>query len=234
MKLSFEHKNEIIEFDVIFSKRKTLGIEVRPPGLVKVKAPYGTSKESILAAMRGKGSWVVEKRKEMEILAENRVQSEGYTEGSEILFLGKGYKLNIQEDPLYDIPRVELKGETLNIYTAAVHEILIKNAVEKWLNQMTKIHLENRIQHFQQFFEVAPSRVIVKEQKRRWGSCNSKRELRFNKACIKVSERALDYLVVHEMSHLIHMDHSKHFWSQVEKVMPDYKTARAELKRTFI
>lgn len=234
MKLSFEHKDELIEFDVVFSRRKTLGIEVRPPGTVRVAAPTGTSKDRIMSVMIEKGHWVSEKLKHMRALAESSAPFESFTEGSAILFLGKAYRLKILEDSKYDIPRIEIQNDNLYIYTASPHEALIENAIEKWRSQMTKLHLENRIQHYQQFFSVTPSRVIVKPQKRRWGSCNSKRELRFNKACIKVSERALDYLVVHEMSHLVHMNHSKAFWTQVEEIMPDYKAARAELKKTLI
>lgn len=234
MKLSFEHKNELIEFDVKFSKRKTLGIEIRPPGSVKVTAPIGTSSDRIMSMVLNKGSWIAEKRKAMRLFAENSLPAESYEADSKILFLGKAYTLKVVEDPRYDIPHIELSGDEMNIYTSSSHETLIQNAVEKWRSQMTKSHLERRIQHFQAFFPIAPSRIIIKAQKARWGSCNSKRELRFNKACIKASERAIDYLVVHEMSHMIHMNHSKDFWAQVEKVMPDYKSARVELKKALI
>ncbi len=234
MKLSFEHENEKIEFTVTFSKRKTLGIEVRPPGVVKVAAPLGASKDRIMAVVLEKEHWIVEKRKQMKAVAESNAQPESYETGAEILFLGKRHTLQVVEDFKFDIPVVEVKDQIIRVYAASDNKILVKNAVEKWLGQMTKYHIEKRIHHFQKHFKIAPSRVIIKEQKRRWGSCNSHRELRFNRHCIKSSERALDYLVVHEMSHMVHMNHSKDFWVQVESIIPDYKTARAELKKTII
>lgn len=234
MKLSFQHENQWVEFTVAFRNRKTLGIEVRPPGIVRVAAPMGTSKDRIMAVVLEKGPWIVEKRKQMEVLAKSNAQSETYEEGSEIIFLGKRHSLKIIEDAHYDIPHIEVQEGSLRVYTASGHETLVKNAVEKWRSQMTKDHVDKRIQHFQKYFDMAPSRVIIKAQKRRWGSCNSRRELRFNKDCIKASEKALDYLVVHEMSHMVHMNHSKDFWAQVEKILPDYKAARAELKKTLI
>ncbi len=234
MKLSFEHRSETVEFTVSYRKRKTLGIEVRPPGVVTVAVPMGTSKDRIMSAVLGKADWILQKRDQMRILSENNAEPETYKEGSPVQFLGKGRVIKILEDPNYDIPAIQLEEDCIEVLTASPHEDIVRNAVEKWRSQITKQHLENRIEYYQQYFNQTPSRIIIKEQKRRWGSCNSDRELRFNKHCMKASERAIDYLVVHEMSHMVHMNHSKAFWDHVEKIMPDYKTARAELKKTMI
>lgn len=71
---------------------------------------------------------------------------------------------------------------------------------------------------------------MIRQQKRRWGSCNSRGELRLNWKLIMAPLPVLDYVVVHELCHLLHMDHSALFWADVGRVFPDYKTCRQWLK----
>lgn len=104
---------------------------------------------------------------------------------------------------------------------------------------------ETRIEEFvQQAFDMIPKRVKVlaasmgetygdiriKDQKTRWGSCSSKRNLNFNWRLIMAPEKVLDYVIIHELSHLQHMDHSAAFWQRVQQVMPDYQIYRKWLK----
>ncbi len=78
---------------------------------------------------------------------------------------------------------------------------------------------------------VLPGRIIVREQKTRWGSCSSKHNINLNWKLIMMPEEILNYVVVHELAHLKQMNHSKAFWEEVEKVLPDYKKQKEWLKQ---
>ena len=79
---------------------------------------------------------------------------------------------------------------------------------------------------------VMPESFRVKRLKRVWGNCSSKKVISLNYNLIKYSKKAMDYVVIHELSHLKHMNHSKDFWNMVERYMSDYKIAEKELKNT--
>lgn len=94
--------------------------------------------------------------------------------------------------------------------------------MEEWYRHKTLEKVSERIVFYQKYFDLKPTDVRVKEQKKRWASCTPKGELIFNWRCAMAPSWVLDYVVVHELCHLLVMDHSKEFWSQVERIMPDY------------
>ena len=102
----------------------------------------------------------------------------------------------------------------------------------KAYKQKAKRQILQRIEYYSAYIPEAVkiNRITIKEQKSRWGSCSSKGNLNFNWRLILAPEAVLDYVVVHEMCHLKYMNHSKAFWSEVERILPDYKDRRKWLK----
>ena len=90
--------------------------------------------------------------------------------------------------------------------------------------------LENRVAYYHRFTGGNYTSVTVRDQKTRWGSCSSRGTLSFNYRLIFAPPIVLDYVVVHELCHLTHMNHSKDFWNMVESVMPDYREQRKWLR----
>lgn len=90
--------------------------------------------------------------------------------------------------------------------------------------------IPDRVRHFSEIMGVRPSKVKIGKARTRYGSCSSSGNLNFSCRVMAYSADAVDYVVVHELAHLIHMDHSAAFWCTVEKYKPDYKIAREELK----
>jgi len=91
--------------------------------------------------------------------------------------------------------------------------------------------VENRINHFNKFYNFRINRIAIKNQKTRWGSCSSKRNLNFNYKIIYLTPEFADYLIVHELCHLGELNHSKRFWALVFKTIPDYDKINKKLKR---
>lgn len=87
-----------------------------------------------------------------------------------------------------------------------------------------------KAEHYASVLGVNYGRITIRNQKTRWGSCSSKQNLNFNCLLLRAPEEILDYVVVHELCHIRHMDHSKAFWTEVEKILPDYKKRRKWLK----
>lgn len=103
-------------------------------------------------------------------------------------------------------------------------------ALEKRYIAAAKEYFPKRVAHFHQFTGGSYNRITIRDQKTRWGSCSARGTLSFNWRLMLAPPAILDYVVVHELCHLTHMNHSAAFWQKVESVYPDYRTARKWLK----
>jgi predicted metal-dependent hydrolase len=106
----------------------------------------------------------------------------------------------------------------------------IKKCVQDWYKQQLSQYLCHRTDYFAEQISVAPTQVIVKSYKRRWGSCNSNGLLSFNYLLMMAPAWVIDYVIVHELCHLIHMNHSAHFWAEVNRYYPEHQQAKQWLK----
>ncbi|WP_081457835.1 YgjP-like metallopeptidase domain-containing protein [Clostridium carboxidivorans] len=109
-------------------------------------------------------------------------------------------------------------------------EDAIKNhIIDIYKNQAKKVLIE-RTKIYSKLIGVNPLKVTIKSQKTLWGSCSSKRNINYNYKIIMAPMEVVDYIVVHELCHLIHMNHSKQYWNTVQSILPDYKIRRRWLK----
>lgn len=104
------------------------------------------------------------------------------------------------------------------------------SAVEKRYKKAAREYIPARVAYFQQFTGGTYEKVVIRDQKTRWGSCSSNGTLSFNYRLMLAPPQILDYVVVHELCHLKHMNHSAEFWNAVEQILPDYKERRKWLK----
>ncbi len=227
--MKLEYKSEVIEFTISYSKRKSIGIKISPPGLVSVAAPSGLPREVVKDVVEEKAEWILKKLAEVRTRQSLRVEK-AFVEGEAFMYLGKTYSLAIHEDKGRRKAFVKIESGKLNVYTPSRAPELLRGALELWYREETKQRVLDCIQRYQPYFEVKPSGVQIKEQKRRWGSCTSKRKLLFNWRISMAPIEILDYIVVHEMCHMIHMNHSKAYWMLVQSLVPDYKEKMAWLK----
>ncbi|MBO0562170.1 M48 family peptidase, partial [Clostridium botulinum] len=109
-------------------------------------------------------------------------------------------------------------------------EAIIKDNLEKFYKEQAINVLKERTDYYSNILKVAPKNIVIKNQKTLWGSCSSKGNINYNYKIVMAPLEILDYIVVHELCHLVHMNHSKDFWDLVEIVIPDWKKRRNWLK----
>ena len=229
MKLELMYGTTNIAFDVIFKKRKTMEIAVEPPNSITVTAPIGTKEEELLKKVESKGSWIIQKIYSFKHMQYRHIQRE-FVNGESFMYLGRNYSLQIEVDSNIKKPEVKLYRGKFIVKASDKYEENIRKAMEQWYRDKAKEVIELRVKYYQRFFNIEPMNIRIKEQKKRWGSCTSKNELLFNWRCIMAKSNALDYIVVHEMYHMYHKDHSKEFWELVASVLPDYEVRKEWLK----
>lgn len=153
-----------------------------------------------------------------------------YVNGESFMYLGRNYSLQIVDDLGVKQPLTKLYQGKFYIHTPTREQSKLKKSMELWYRQKTLEKVMERMDYYLKFFDEFLIFVKVKEQKKRWASCTAKCELYFNWRCTMAPTWVLDYIVVDELCHMVHMDHSKAFWNLLERIMPDYKNRREWLE----
>ena len=210
--MKVEIENKMIEFNVQYGKRKKLSIHIDSFGFITVKAPNGTSREIVVSAIESKGKWILEKIHEIGVAREIPKAREYHTQGK-FLYLGK-------ECFLRDL-----------IDSSEANEEALKRKLKKFYINSCKTIVEDRIKIYQKQLKVNPKVIEIVESKVKWGSCNSDKKITFNYRLAMAPIEVMDYVIIHELCHLLHMNHDRSFWRRVGSIMPDYKEKEEFLER---
>ncbi|NFD77703.1 M48 family metallopeptidase [Clostridium botulinum] len=205
-------------------KRKTISIKIGKEFIIQVTAPLGINEYTIEQVLKKEEKWIIRKIKKLKEI-EN---FNGY------YYLGELYYLEIKEvRSLYF--KLELDSNKFMVYINSgilkeKREAIIKDNLEKFYKEQAIKVLKERKDYYSNILKVAPKSIVVKNQKTLWGSCSSKGNINYNYKIVMAPLKILDYIVVHELCHLVHMNHSKDFWHLVESIIPDFKERRNWLK----
>lgn len=216
------HSGEEINFDIKYKKRTSMGIYIDHFGNVEVQAPKGTPVESVLQLLEEKWDWIQQKSKEMKDRALGP-NVKVYDHGESFLYLGNAYPIQIYLDINIKQDHVVFEGDKLHIYVKQVEDEKIKQALKRFYYQQCKALVEKSVQSFQSNFKIKPRSIRISDNKRTWGTCDSKLQLTFNWRLAMAPQSVIDYVVVHEMCHMVHLNHDRSFWRLVGKMIPDYK-----------
>ena len=228
-----ENYGNRVYYTLLKTKRKTIGIIVDKNGEVKVHAPICISEKQVCGVVQKKADWIVKKINEVTERNSNSVCRQ-FVNGEKFLYLGKEYTLEIVEKDLGDA-EVLMQEDTMAVYISQAlleesRKQAIKEALIKWYRQRFAEFAKERIEKYSLQLKVAPRKVVIKNQKTRWGSCSKKGNINLNWRLIMAPLHVIDYVVVHELCHLKVMNHSKDFWNLVEFILPDYCEGRKWLK----
>jgi len=214
---------EVIRTD----RRKTATVKVEE-GRVSVVVPRSTSTEKVQALVNQKTRWIREKLLLQQEQEPPRAKE--YVSGECFTYLGRNYRLKVESGP---VRRVKLKGGRLVVQvppSVQKREQYIQSALTDWYREHALERLQEKVGRYAKVVGTTPSSVAIRAFTGRWGSCSTKGNMEFNWKVIIAPNRIVDYVVVHELCHLHHHNHSPEFWQCVERIFPDYAESREWLK----
>lgn len=223
-----------IAYSLEFADRKTLGIRVHPNKSVQVIAPIDSTIDDIREKVKSKAAWIL-KQQDFFLSFHPLTPERKYVSGETHLYLGKQYKLKLIEATNEE---VKLQGGSLSVY---VKDKSNKNRIERLIKKWYK---EKADQHFNELFEMnkklashfakQPSGLKYRWMDKRWGSCDKDGGIHLNLELIKAPKKCIEYVLVHEFCHLVHLDHSRAFYELLEKVYPKWRETKYKLEKLMV
>ena len=197
-------------------------------------APTWASLGAIQQFIRSKSSWILNKtriaREDQQFIAQKK-----FDEGGIFLFLGKKYPINLTKGSRLQ-SSISFNDSAWQVYLGAGisqerRQSEVRKLMVQWYREQAIELLGGRVYHYARIMGLQPPEIFIRSQKSRWGSCHyHQRKIYLNWQLIMTPLNVIDYVVVHELSHLKVPDHSKRFWKNVEKFLTDYKIRRRWLK----
>lgn len=210
-------------YSIIYSKRKTAAISVERDRKIIVRVPEGLSNERINKIILSKEKWILEKLNHNQKYNPNPSSKE-FVSGETLIYLGRNYQLQVVDEGIKNIifeRRFIISKENQTIANILFKEWYRLKAIEK----ITPI-----AKKYAQYLGVKYQEIKISEMKYRWGSCTSGGNLLFNWRIIKAPMFVIEYVIVHELAHLIEHNHSDNFWNIVSVQLPNYEKAKDWLK----
>ena len=196
-------------------------------GLI-VSAPWRSTERRIAGIIRGAEDWVLRK---LAVWSAYPSRHQTWADGETIRYLGGELRLHLTADR--DAGRATLDdAEVLKIpLPEPADPEAVRAAVVEWYRRRATSNFIDRIGIYARLYGMLTPRLLLSNARTRWGSCNVKREIRLNWRLIQAPQPTIDYVVAHELAHLMEMNHSRRFWDLVAAVCPHHRQARAELDR---
>jgi predicted metal-dependent hydrolase len=212
------------------ARRKTLCLQIRD-GHVQVVVPTRTPERQINALVNKHKDWV--RKKLGEQLARPKAPPKAYVDGEIYGYLGQDYRLKIVDGAPWPLERVdqELVATLPARLVGEARTTKVKARLHEWYLQAALEQFQERTEVFSRRLDVTPTSVKVKSYKRRWGSCSTSGEISYNWRLVIGPAEVMDYVVVHEVSHMLEHNHSPAFWRIVKDLMPNYREQQAWLNK---
>ena len=205
-------------------QRRTVGLKITQTGLV-IHAPKRISQSQLEDIIVQKADWVLRK---LASITANKTPEIQWQHGEQLLFLGTAITLTIEHNARSKA--VEYEPGVLQLAMPDQDEMLIARKVVKWYKKQAITDFTRRLEIFSSKLGVKFTSLTLSNAASRWGSCNSKKEIRLNWRLLQAPPHIINYVVCHELAHIKEMNHSAKFWATVESIFPDYKAAEKELK----
>lgn len=222
-----QYGSKRIDFHLEYSDRKSLGITVTSELDVIVKSPEGISIEKIKERIFRKVPWIL-KQQSFFLAFHPKMPARKYISGETHLYMGRQYRLKIIE---HSIETVKLKGQFIEVH--ASDKSRAKKLLKDWYakNAVNKFTLIAKplIEKFKKY-RVEPSSFIIREMSKRWGSCTAQGKIILNPELIKAPKGCIEYVIIHELCHLVHHEHNQKFIDLQTKEMPQWEKWKQKLE----
>ena len=222
--------DSLIEFDVSYAERKTLAINVHPDLQVTVVAPLAATQSTIEAKVRKRAAWILRQRQELELYLPQTPPRQ-YISGETHRYLGRQYRLKVQEG---EAGSIKLSRGFLTVITPDKTDTAqVQTLVEGWYRTQAKRVLPERLEamlpRFARVDMPTEPQMSIRKMSSRWGSCTEAGVITLNLKLMQVPKAYIDYVIVHELCHLVEHNHSQRFYRLLDRMMPDWRTRRERL-----
>ena len=227
-----------VEVPYVFKRvprRRHVHIMVNDGGTIEVRAPWRFSLASAREVLRENAQWVL---RTLERTREKLAGRPRLVSGARLPLLDAWLRLDVRPRAQIDLfgaarrpgGSVERRGAVLRTSPASLDEGEVRRLLESWYRGAAVRHLASRVEHYAPRLRVEPAGVSIRGQRTRWGSCSAQGRISLNWRLMMVPGAFADYVVVHELCHLRHMNHSPRFWAMVESAIPDYRQRERGLR----
>ena len=230
--ISVPYKNKSIPVSLKCSSRKTIGICIYPDQKIEVTAPSGTSFACIKRVVERKSKWISNKLEELEKY-QAMEQIKEYNNGQTLKLLGRDYLIKVVQIPEFEEEQIVKEKTCINVHVLdSSQNKRIQLLIEDWYRNTALVFLS---QKFEQCYEKMRKYGIPKPawylryMKRRWGSCTAKGNILLNPEIIQLPSHCIEYIIMHELCHLKHRNHSKEFYHFLDTVMPEWEDHSQDL-----
>lgn len=201
-------------------RRHTIALQIAAPAQLVVTVPLRTATKDIETVIFARASWILRGLREASARQERQQSRQGT-----VPYLGQHYPVHVSTQSRRS--PVLLQEDGLHITLPATptdeaHQQLLTARLNNWYRAQARAVLQTRLNEWAGRFGVSYGRFLLSSPTRRWGSCDAHNNIRLNWRLILLPLEAIDYVVAHELAHVLHKDHSPRFWAALEKVMPDY------------
>lgn len=212
-------------YQLVRSARRTIGLEISPQGNLIVRAPHRASCQEIESLLREKERWIMRHQGDAREKAKQALPKQ-FVNGENFLFLGHSYPLTIFAEKTNELPFYFKQG----FFLAAKVQPIARRLFLQWYYQQADSYINAKAQAYSLQHGLKYQSIRINNPKQRWGSCSVDNNLSFNWRLIMAPAMVVDYVVAHEVAHIVHKNHQKRFWAKVAKIQPDYLQQRHWLK----
>ncbi|VFM97049.1 MAG: hypothetical protein BECKG1743D_GA0114223_101647 [Candidatus Kentron sp. G] len=206
-------------------RRKRVHLVISHEGHLQVRAPNQFTHSEAKRAIHARGTWIIDTLLRIRTLRTGRLSLQS---GIRLPFLDETLSLQVTENPT---PLVVREKDILHVHAPVTDERNIRSSLEYWYRHQANGYLPVRLGLLADYVGMRPSRVSIRSQKTRWGSCSGKGQISLNWRLMLLPGQLVDYVLIHELCHLHHLNHSPEFWGLVNRLLPDYKEYRARLAK---
>lgn len=216
------HEVKIIEKDV-----KNITLKVKPTSETILTVPLKTSKKHIAFILEKRKNWINEKKDFFKSI--KKEPQKEYVSGESFSYLGKNYRLKVYEASKES---VKLLRGYIQIFVKDKNDTAKKKKLlNAWYDKRAKLYFEKIVLSYQKIIKKEVKSLKIRQMKTRWGSCNhTKGYINLNANLIKKPKKSIEYVIFHELTHLIFPNHDKNFYNFLTTYMPDWKKRKIELE----
>lgn len=213
--------------------RKDVKIAITLVNGVEVYAPESLENKQLNDLLLKKAPWIISKIKDLKQV-ENTIPPKEFVSGEKLPYLGRNYRLKVLREPVEQAKLTFYQGRFIAIVPRNWQQSKVQISLEKqlidWYRRNGERKLQERVQYYQTQLDVLPKSIHLRTQHKRWGTCTPDGNIYINWRLMMAPMKVLDYVIVHELTHLLVPDHSAAFWKIVKSVLPDYETRKEWLR----